>query len=128
MDEYSETVCRSRQALGGFKHWFFAMPLRFFSIRTGRSSGAGEHGADLAGRDAAELFRRQVAGLLMAAAIGLASCSQKVEYTDQQRACIAQRYNGYDARKLNQCLDVCKTCMNGNAVTCNTSCKLRGAL
>jgi hypothetical protein len=127
MDEYSETACRLRQALGGFKHWFFAMPLRFFSIRISRSSGAREHGADLAGCDAAEPFRGQMAGLLMAASIGLASCSQEVEYTDQQRACIAHRYNSYDARKLDQCLDVCKTCMNGNAVTCNTSCKLRGA-
>jgi hypothetical protein len=113
--------------LGGFKHWFFAMPLRFFSIRIGRSSGAAEHGAKLASRDVAEPFSKQLTGLLMAAAIGLASCSQEIEYTDQQRACIAQRYNSYDARKLNQCLDVCKTCMNGNAVTCNTSCKLRGA-
>ena len=103
------------------------MPLRFFSIRIGRSSGAGEHGANLAGRDATEPLGKQLVSLFIAAAIGLASCSQEVEYTDQQRACIAQRYNSYDARKLNQCLDVCKTCMNGNAVTCNTSCKLRGA-
>ena len=65
--------------------------------------------------------------VLVIAAIGLTSCSQEVTYTDQQRACIAQRYNVYDARKLRQCVDVCKSCMNGNNVTCNTSCKLRGA-
>ena len=60
-------------------------------------------------------------------AVGLASCSQEIETTEQQRACIAQRYTSYDARQLNQCVDVCKACMKGNTVTCNTSCKLRGA-
>jgi hypothetical protein len=59
--------------------------------------------------------------------VGLASCSEEVGYTDQQRACIAQRYQAYDARKLGQCVDVCKACMNGTNVTCNTSCKLKGA-
>jgi hypothetical protein len=114
--------------LGGFKHWFFTMPLLFFSIGNGRTSGAAEHGPELASRDAAEPSHKQLAGLLMAAAIGLASCSQEVEYTGQQRACIAQRHTSYDARNLNQCVDVCKACMNGNTVTCNTSCKLKGAL
>lgn len=65
--------------------------------------------------------------LLTALAVGLASCSQEVEYTDQQRSCIAQRYTNYDARQLSQCVDVCKACMRGNTVTCNTSCRLRGA-
>ena len=65
--------------------------------------------------------------LLTAVAAGLASCSQEVEYTDQQRSCIAQRYTNYDARQLSQCVDVCKACMRGNTVTCNTSCRLRGA-
>ncbi len=57
--------------------------------------------------------------VLVIAAIGLTSCSQEVTYTDQ-------RYNVYDARKLSQCVDVCKSCMNGNNVTCNTSCILIG--
>jgi hypothetical protein len=65
--------------------------------------------------------------ILMAASIILASCSQEVEYSDQQRICIAQRYSQYDARNLNQCVDVCRLCMKGNTVTCNTSCRLRGA-
>jgi PBP1b-binding outer membrane lipoprotein LpoB len=65
--------------------------------------------------------------VVAALAIFLASCSQEVEYSDQQRACIAQRYKEFDARKLSQCVDVCKACMNGNTVTCNTSCKLKGA-
>jgi len=66
-------------------------------------------------------------GALTAVAIGLASCSQEVEYSDQQRACIAQRYTNFDAKNLYQCVDVCKSCMKGNTVTCNTSCKLKGA-
>jgi hypothetical protein len=65
--------------------------------------------------------------LLMASAIGLAACSQEAEYSDQQRACIAQRYADFDAKKLTQCVDICKACMNGNDTTCNTSCKLKGA-
>ena len=65
--------------------------------------------------------------VLVVVAIGLASCSREVEYSDQQRACIAQRYTNFDAKNLSQCVDVCKSCMNGNTVTCNTSCKLKGA-
>jgi hypothetical protein len=65
--------------------------------------------------------------VMTALGFGLASCSQEVEYSDQQRVCIAQRYMIFDARKLSQCVDVCKSCMNGNTVTCNTSCKLKGA-
>jgi hypothetical protein len=64
---------------------------------------------------------------LAAIAVSLASRSRETEYSDQQRLCIAQRYPNFDARKLNQCVDVCKVCMNGNDVTCNTSCKLKGA-
>lgn len=60
-------------------------------------------------------------------AMGLAACSQEVDYTPEQRSCIAQRYSRYDAKQLNQCVDVCEMCMRGNAVTCNTSCRLRGA-
>ena len=65
--------------------------------------------------------------VLVAAAIVFAACSKEAEYTDQQRVCVAQRYHDFDARKLSQCVDVCKACMNGNTVTCNTSCKLKGA-
>jgi len=55
---------------------------------------------------------------LVAIAIDLASWSQKVEYTDQQRVGITQRYIDYDAKKLSQCVDVCKACMSGNNVPC----------
>jgi hypothetical protein len=60
-------------------------------------------------------------------AIGLGSCSEEPEYSDQQRVCISQHYRNYDAKNLGYCLDVCRSCMNGNVVTCNTSCKLKGA-
>jgi len=57
------------------------------------------------------------------------ACSEEQPvYTEQERICIAQRYNNYDPKQLNQCLDVCKTCMKGSVVTCNTSCKLKGAI
>ena len=64
---------------------------------------------------------------LIALAAGLAACSQDIETTPEQRACIAQRYTNYDPKSLNQCVDVCRVCMKGNVVTCNTSCRLRGA-
>ena len=60
-------------------------------------------------------------------AIVLAGCSKEIEYTSEQRACIAQHYTNYDASKIGQCVEVCKACMKGNSVTCNTSCRLRGA-
>jgi len=72
----------------------------------------------------------QLPGLcaLTALAIGLASCSQEqVGYTDAERKCIAQRFTDYDAKRLSQCVDVCRACLNGTVVTCNTSCKLKGA-
>ena len=72
-------------------------------------------------------MRLRSLGVLLAAATGLTSCSREIEYTDQQRVCVSQRYKDYDARKLSQCVDVCNACMNGNNVTCNTSCKLKGA-
>jgi hypothetical protein len=65
--------------------------------------------------------------ILVAIAICVASCSQEVEYSDQQRACIAQRYKKFDPRNLNQCVDVCEACMTGTTATCNASCKLKGA-
>jgi hypothetical protein len=65
--------------------------------------------------------------VLTAFAFSLAACSQEIEYSDQQRACIAQLYKQFDARNFSQCVDVCKACMTGTTVTCTTSCKLKGA-
>jgi hypothetical protein len=65
--------------------------------------------------------------ILVAIAICVASCSQEVEYSDRQCACIAQRYKKFDARNLSQCVDVCEACMTGTTATCTTSCKLKGA-
>jgi hypothetical protein len=66
--------------------------------------------------------------LLTCFAVGLSACSEEQPaYSAQQRMCISQRYNNYDPKQLNQCLDVCKNCMNGSVITCNTSCKLKGA-
>jgi hypothetical protein len=65
--------------------------------------------------------------VLMALGLSLAACSRETDYTPEQRSCIAQHYANYDARQLNQCVDVCRLCMKGNVLTCNTSCRLRGA-
>ena len=65
--------------------------------------------------------------VLLLLAVGLSGCSQEIDYTPEQRSCIAQRYSAYDAKQINQCVDVCRVCMKGNVVTCNTSCRLRGA-
>jgi hypothetical protein len=66
--------------------------------------------------------------VLTALAIGLAWCSQEqAGYTEKERVCIAQHYKDYDAKRLSQCVDVCKACLSGTVATCNTSCKLKGA-
>ena len=71
--------------------------------------------------------------VLIVVAMGLAAFvlvhSQRgeVEYSDEQRACISQRYKQFNPQSLAQCLDVCRVCMKGSTVTCNTSCKLKGA-
>lgn len=69
---------------------------------------------------------RGLVGLALLA-VGLSACSQEIDYTPEQRSCILQRYSSYDPKQLNQCVDVCRLCMKGNMVTCNTSCRLRGA-
>ena len=66
-------------------------------------------------------------GIIIAAAVVAASCSREPEFTDAQRACIAQRYGKYDPASLSQCVNVCQACMSGTTTTCTTSCKLKGA-
>jgi hypothetical protein len=65
--------------------------------------------------------------LCVAAAMLLTCCSKEPEYTSEQRVCIA-RQNAYDAKQLDQCVKVCKACLDGNVATCTTSCKLKGAV
>jgi hypothetical protein len=66
-------------------------------------------------------------GVLIAVALAMASCSKEPEYTDRQRACIAEHYSKYDATKFDQCVDVCERCLAGTVTTCTTSCKVKGA-
>lgn len=61
-------------------------------------------------------------------ALGLTYWHAETEYSDQQQACIAQRFKRFDPAKLGQCVDACKACMSGNTATCTTSCKLKGAI
>jgi hypothetical protein len=52
----------------------------------------------------------------MLLATALMGCSNEPEYSDQQRACIAKLYSNYDAKQMNQCVNVCKSCMGGSTV------------
>jgi PBP1b-binding outer membrane lipoprotein LpoB len=65
--------------------------------------------------------------LCLLVATFLTGCSKEPEYNDQQRACIAKQFPHYDAKDMKQCVAVCKSCMDGNTVTCTTSCDLKGA-
>jgi lipid II:glycine glycyltransferase (peptidoglycan interpeptide bridge formation enzyme) len=56
----------------------------------------------------------------------LTGCSNRAEYTDQQRAYVAGLYKDYDAKQMSQCVSVCKICMSGNMTSCTTSCTLKG--
>lgn len=57
----------------------------------------------------------------------LTGCSEQPEYSEQQRVCIAKLYKSYDPKQMNQCVNVCKSCMDGSTTTCTTSCNLKGA-
>ena len=58
--------------------------------------------------------------ILIVLPLGLVSCSQEQpRYSEKERVCIAQHYKNYDPKLLNQCVDVCETCLNGTAATCN---------
>ena len=51
----------------------------------------------------------------------------QAEYSDEQRACVTQRYGQFNEKTLSQCVDMCKACLKGNTATCNTACWLKGA-
>jgi hypothetical protein len=97
------------------------------SCETGRLARPGLGSGELYSARRARPRRAGLPVCLLTFAVGLASCSQAVETTPEQQACIGRKYSSYDAKKLNQCVDVCRVCMKGNTVTCNTSCRLRGA-
>lgn len=54
-------------------------------------------------------------------------CAKEEELTAEQRVCVADLYPTYDPKQTEACVKVCKVCKKGNTVTCNTSCRLRGA-
>lgn len=104
----------------GVRHLTFAFHRLAARARRGQGERQGAQGG-------ARVVRLRGLVILMLLALGLSACSQEMEYTPEQRSCIAQHYSSYDAKQLNQCVDVCRLCMKGNTVTCNTSCRLRGA-
>jgi hypothetical protein len=99
-----------------FQHDFAEPVIAVDGYGTGHLARPGERAVRL----------RRLLWLMMLAA-GLSACSQEPEYTPEQKLCIASHYAAYDPKLLNECVDVCRICMKGNVVTCNTSCRLRGA-
>ena len=64
--------------------------------------------------------------LIVAMAVLLGGCFDE-ETTGSVNACAAKLHANYDARNLQQCVDVCIKCERGVTATCTTSCKLKGA-
>jgi hypothetical protein len=74
-------------------------------------------------------FMRGLPFLTITLAICLGSCSEDAPvYSEGQRTCIAQHYKSYNPKRLDQCLAVCTECLSGTVATCNSSCKLKGAI
>jgi hypothetical protein len=101
-----------------FQHDFAEPVITVDCYGTGRLARPGERAVRL---------QRLLCLMAMALGLSLAACSQEPDYTPEQRLCIASHYAAYDPKLLNECVDVCRICMKGNVVTCNTSCRLRGA-
>jgi hypothetical protein len=66
-------------------------------------------------------------GFLIFAMLAVVACSPEGAQSDAEQACASKLYPNYDVTRLDQCMNVCKSCRNGNTVTCSTSCKLKGA-
>ena len=64
---------------------------------------------------------------ILAIALLVGACKPEAAQTDEERICTAKLYPNYDVTRMDQCMDVCKSCRSGNTVTCSTSCKLKGA-
>ena len=71
-------------------------------------------------------FQKSVAVILAIASLVVVACTPEAAQTDEQ-ICTSKLYPSYDATRLDQCMAVCKSCRNGNTVTCSTSCKRKGA-
>jgi hypothetical protein len=66
--------------------------------------------------------------VLMLALTVMTGCQQEPEVTGStSNKCVAELFSAYNPKNLNQSLAVCSRCDHGTAVTCSTSCKLRGA-
>ncbi len=58
----------------------------------------------------------------------MAGCQQETDVTGSTtNSCAINLFPSYNPKSLDQCLAVCSKCGRGTAVTCSTSCKLRGA-
>jgi len=63
----------------------------------------------------------------VATALLVVSCSPEGEVTGSTNKCATDLYPSYNAKVLDQCVDVCIKCNRGVMTTCSTSCTLKGA-
>ncbi len=64
--------------------------------------------------------------LLFVVALGLVGCGDN-QTAGPELACAAHLYSPYDAKNIDQCVNVCIKCGKGTVTTCSTSCRLKGA-
>jgi hypothetical protein len=64
---------------------------------------------------------------LLALALVVVSCKPEDETTGSIGKCASDLFASYNAKILDQCVRVCRTCDHGTMTTCTTSCTLKGA-
>jgi hypothetical protein len=72
-------------------------------------------------------MRRAAVLLALCVAGVVASCRADGETTGSLNKCATDLFLQYDAKRLDQCVAVCRICDHGTMTTCTTSCTLKGA-
>jgi hypothetical protein len=65
--------------------------------------------------------------IFLAASLLLAACSAEPDATEPANSCAGKLHPSYNAKVLDQCVDVCIKCDHGTTATCSMSCTLKGA-
>jgi hypothetical protein len=65
--------------------------------------------------------------ILILAGLILSGCWSEQDITGSTNKCATDLYPSYNAKNINQCVDVCIKCARGTTTTCSTSCTLKGA-
>ena len=104
---FRSNLCLVLSAYGGAVHLFYNLDI-------GESFGE-------------PFLQKFIIGLLAIASLVIVTWTSEAAQTDEERICTLKLYPNYDPKRLDQCMDVCKSCRRGTTVTCSTSCKLKGA-